>query len=169
MKKLTFEEMKDKKVIQLPVDKVTLPIEEAVKQAKANLKKEEITPDELIGFTFSWSFGDIKDISIPSENIFAINVEGDNTYTHLVYNKNSIIADEYFYNDEESKLEWYSRCEVELKDVSTFQIDWSYSDSFAQYLTESNSEFLHNINTTLKINVLISLDLYAKSNCLVNQ
>lgn len=163
MKKLTFEEMKNMKVVELPADKVILPMEEAVKFAKTNLKQDEISPDELIGFTFSWTFNTTKDVLIPSENIFAINVENDSTYIHLVYNKDNIIADEYFYNEEEGKLEWYSRCEASLQENSRFQLDWSYSDSFVEHLNETDNAFVHQINTTLKVNVLVSLDCYAKN------
>ena len=162
MQKLTFEEMKNMKVIKLPADKVIVPMEEAVIFAKNNLKRDEITPDELISFTFSLTFNTIKDISTPSENVFAINVKNDSTYTHLVYNKDNIIADEYFYNEEEAQLEWYSRCEVSLQEKSTFQLDWSYSDSFIQHLNETNGELVHHINTILKTNTLVSLDYYAK-------
>lgn len=163
MKRLTFEEMMNMKVIELPADKIILPMEEAVNFAKANLKKDEITPDELIAFTFSWTFNTIKDVLTPNENVFAINVENDSTYIHLAYNKDNIIADEYFYNEEEGKLEWYSRCEASLQENTKFQLDWSYSDSFIEHLNETDNEFVHQINTTLKINVLVSLDTYAKT------
>lgn len=163
MKKLTVEEMINMKVIELPADKFLVPMEEAVQFAKTNLNKDEITPDELISFTFSLTFNMAKDIINPSENMFALKIDDDKIYIHLVYNKDTIIADEYFYNEEDNQLEWYSRCEASLQDNDIFQLDWSYSDSFIEHLNETDNDFIHQINTTLKINVLVSLDCYAKN------
>lgn len=162
MSKLTLESIKDRIIIPLSIKNLTAAMEDIILYAKETLEKDSLSVEETIQFCCSYIFEALEESQDYCEQFFLTESDKEITYMHLSYKNDTIIFDEYLYDESSNDLNWFGTCQITLKDSSKAEVSWYYSDSFTNYLEETSEEPIYQVTTIIKLSNLICLDLQIK-------